>query len=240
LLKAAIQWARQFIEISEEQEKIIMESKKSLIFRNGKPWCKRGNPDFDIGQGSYDGAETCELIGLYILSELVKLNIDVGLYRDDGLAVTSATPKQVENIKKKISEIFRKNKLEVTIDANLKTVDFLDITMELQTDTFRPFIKPNTVPLYIHTQSNHPPTVIKNIPDAINKRLSKISCNETVFNEAAPAYQEALEKSGYIHKLKFDPEAGNPKSNGRNRKRKICWFNPPFNLNTKTNIGKYS
>ena len=115
----------------------------------------------------------------------------------------------VETIKKKISEIFRKNKLEATIDAHLKTVDFLDITMDLQNDTFQPFIKPNTVPLYINCQSNHPPSVLKNIPDAINKRLSKISCNETVFNAAAPAYQEALDKSGYIHKLKFDPEARN-------------------------------
>ena len=110
--------------------------------------------------------------------------------------------------------------------------------MELETDTFRPFIKPNTVPLYINFQSNHPPSVLRNIPDAINKRLSKISCNETVFNTAAPAYQDALEKSGFTHKLKFDPEARNPKNNSRNRKRNICWFNPPFNLNTKTNIGK--
>ena len=66
----------------------------------------------------------------------------------------SATPKMVETIKKNISEIVRKNKLEVTIDANLKTVVFLDITMDLQNDTFRPFIKPNTVPLYINCQSN--------------------------------------------------------------------------------------
>ena len=157
LLAAAIQWARKFVDISKEQEQIIMESKKSLIFRSGTPWCKKGDSDFDIGQGSYDGAESCELCGLYILFELEKLDIDVGLYRDDGLAVTSATPRQVEILKKKICEIFRKNKLEVTIDANLKTVDFLDITMELQTDTFRPFIKPNTVPLYVHCQSNHPP-----------------------------------------------------------------------------------
>ena len=109
---------------------------------------------------------------------MAKLNIDVGLYRDNGLASTSATPKMVKTIKKKISEIFRKNKLEVTIDANLKTVDFLDITMDLQNDTFQPFTKPNTVPLYINCQSNHPPCLLKNIPDAINKRLSKISCNE--------------------------------------------------------------
>ena len=101
LMKAAIAWAHQFVDISEEQENIIMEAKKSLIFKNGAPWCKKGNPEFDIGQGSFDGAESCELCGLYILMEIQKLQIDVGLYRDDGLVVTSASPRQVEIIKKK-------------------------------------------------------------------------------------------------------------------------------------------
>ena len=39
--------------------------------------------------GSYDGAEVCELVGLFILNELkneVKKE-DIGLYRDDGLLV---------------------------------------------------------------------------------------------------------------------------------------------------------
>jgi len=38
--------------------------------------------------GSYDGAETYELIGAYMLSLLApKLKHEVGLYRDDGIAV---------------------------------------------------------------------------------------------------------------------------------------------------------
>ena len=37
--------------------------------------------------GSYQGAEVCELVGLYILFELKSLEIDLGLYRDDGLGV---------------------------------------------------------------------------------------------------------------------------------------------------------
>ena len=100
-----------------------MEAKKYLIFKNGTTWCKKGNTEFDIGQGSFDGAESCELVGLYILREIQTLQIDVGIYRDDGLAVTSASPRQVEIIKKKISAIFSKFNLEVTIDANLKCVD---------------------------------------------------------------------------------------------------------------------
>ena len=43
--------------------------------------------------GSYDGAETCELIGKYILHKIKHIidHKDVGLYRDDGLAVVYVT-----------------------------------------------------------------------------------------------------------------------------------------------------
>ena len=37
--------------------------------------------------GAFDGAECCELIGLFILKDLANLEIDVGIYRDDGLCV---------------------------------------------------------------------------------------------------------------------------------------------------------
>ena len=49
-------------------------------------------------------------------------------------------------------------------------------------------------------------------------------------------YTEALKNSGYKNfELKFNPEKQTPK---QNRKRKIIWFNPPFNKNVSTNIGK--
>ena len=34
--------------------------------------------------GSYDGAETSELVGSFLLSQLQNLDINIGLYRDDG------------------------------------------------------------------------------------------------------------------------------------------------------------
>ena len=50
---------------------------------------------FDVTMGSYDGAETCELIGKYMLSLITaKFKDQVGLYRDDGLAVCKAMPKK--------------------------------------------------------------------------------------------------------------------------------------------------
>jgi hypothetical protein len=101
-------------------------------------------------------------------------------------------PRQIENIKKKICKIFTNNKLKITIEANLKTVDFLDITMDLKSDIHKPYMKPNNTTLYVCKESNHPPSITKNIPKSINIRLSSISSNEASFNEAVPAYQETL------------------------------------------------
>ena len=68
-----------------------------------------------------------------------------------------------------------------------------------------------------------------NIPAGVNKILSSISSDDKMFETAAPFYREALAKSGYEYELKFDPDAANPRSKARNRKRNILWNKPPFN-----------
>ena len=146
------------------------------------------NLDFDVTMGSYDGAETCELVGLYLLSQLQHININVGLYRDDGLATCKQPPRQTEKTKTEICKIFKDNGLKITIQVNLKTVDFLDITMDLQTGEYKPYMKPNNTRLYVHKQSSHPPNIIKNIPENINQRLSAISSNKNIFNQATKLY----------------------------------------------------
>ena len=45
-------------------------------------------------------------------------------------------------------------------------------------------MKPNNKLLYVHRLSNHPPALLKNIPQNINKRLTNISSTEQVFTEA--------------------------------------------------------
>ena len=58
--------------------------------------------------GSYDGAETCELVGLYMLSQLEQLGINIGLYRDDGLAICDKTPFETEISRKKSAKYSKK------------------------------------------------------------------------------------------------------------------------------------
>ena len=110
-----------------------------MLYVNGEPWAKKGEEVFDVGMGFFDGAEICEITGLYILEELVDLDINVGIYRDDGLAVCDLNPQGVERIKKKISAIFRKHALEITIDAKNNVWNSWTYTWTLNKKNLGPF-----------------------------------------------------------------------------------------------------
>ena len=58
------------------------------------------------------------------------------------------------------------------IKINLKITNFLDITRDLEKGTFEPFKKEDTF-IYIHISSNHPLSIIKQIPISIRCRLSE-------------------------------------------------------------------
>ena len=94
--------------------------------------------------GSFDGAETCDLVGLFILSELQKLNINLGLYRDDGLAISDLYYKETESLNKKICKVFNDNDLSIRIETNQKQVHLLDVTLNLNSGFFKPSIKENS------------------------------------------------------------------------------------------------
>ena len=49
---------------------------------------------FRRNNGKLRRTETCELVGSFLLSQLQGLNVNVGLYRDDGLAITNTTPRE--------------------------------------------------------------------------------------------------------------------------------------------------
>ena len=46
--------------------------------------------------GSFDEAETCELVGSMILTQISQLyDNSIGLYRDDGLAIFNKTSRKI-------------------------------------------------------------------------------------------------------------------------------------------------
>ena len=240
LLIKALDYASRFTKITQQDRHIIIHSKKSLLYHQNSPLPKKNSDSmFDVTMGSYDGAETCELIGVYMLSLIApKFKDEVGFYRDDGIAVCKATPREIEKTKQEVSNVFKSNGLKITIEANKKVLNFLDVTFDLSSGTYKPYMKPNNKLLYVHRLSNHPPTLLKNIPQNINKRLTNISSDEQVFNEAIAPYQQPLEESGYNFKLKFDPQAKQATRKSKARKRKITWYNPPWDNNVKTNLGR--
>ena len=138
-----------------------------------------------------------------------------------------------------LRKIFEHNGLKITIETNQKSINYLDVTLNLQTEKHQPYIKPGNIPSYINTKSNHPPSIIKAVPEGINKRLSQISSNEQLFNQATPVYQAALKRSGHTYQLKYNPDTRRSTTNNkRKRSRNITWFNPPFDASVKTNVGR--
>ena len=109
----------------------------------------------------------------------------IGLYRDDGLAAfKNASGPKNEKIKKDFQQIFKDNGLSIVIQCNMKTVDYLDITLNLNDGTYRPFRKPDDETNYIHVDSDHPPNIIKQLPISIEKRLSSLSSSKEIFDQS--------------------------------------------------------
>ena len=240
LLEKAIEFAETQTHIAPHIIQTIKNARKSLLFNEGVAWQKKTGLS-DVTQGGLDSCQVCELVGLYLLHQMREKfpALNFGLYRDDGLAVHKRIPgPQLERCKKDITGLFRNNGLEITISTGLKSVDFLDVTFNLTTETYQPYTKPNNELLYVNKQSNHPPTVLSQIPNSVNERLNNISSNETVFNDAKGKYERALEQSGYNTHLSYknDCQTQN-QSTRKNRKRQIIWYNPPYSLSLKTNFG---
>ena len=94
LLDETIQWAKQFVTITQKDEQLFHMARISFLYHNDTAFVKRSNPHFDVAMGSYDGAEVCELVGLFLLDKIFSAKIgmrreNTGLYRDDGISVVS-------------------------------------------------------------------------------------------------------------------------------------------------------
>ena len=85
--------------------------------------------------------------------------------------------------------------------------------------------------------SNHPEIIKKHLPKMIEKRLSTLSSSKEIFESSVQPYEAALRESGYNVSLSYVP-VQSVNSKIRKRCRKIIWFNPPFNITVRTNVGE--
>ena len=131
---------------------------------------------------------------------------DVGLYCDDGLGIfRNISRPEIVRKKKAIIKVFKKCGLSIVVDTNLKAVDFLDVTFDLDRDIYKPYQKPNDSPIYINKKSNHPPNILKQLAKSIAKCISETSSSEEIFNISIKIYSKALKESGFTDELKYSP-----------------------------------
>ena len=241
ILKKTFNWARTLVNIPSADEELVFMARKSFLFMNEQPWVKKENPTFDVTMGSYDGAEVAEFVGLFLLNELSHILCihDYALYRDDGICAVKGSRSDVDRIRKQIEKVFKNVGLKLELPKTpAKSVNFLDLNMNLTTGFHAPYRKPSNEPLFINKDSNHPPNIIKEIPRMVAKRLSNNSSNEHIFDNAKHPYIESLKRSGFENvELNYTPRPNKPKTKKSNTKN-VLYCNLPWNMAVKNNIGR--
>ena len=62
-----------------------------------------------------------------------------------------------------------------------------------------------------------------------------------MFDKTVHVYEKPLKNSGFNEKISYiekDEPSEQHRNNKKKRKHNIIWFNPPYSVNVKTNIGK--
>ena len=78
------------------------------------------------------------------------------------------------------------------MQCNLKILNYLDVTLNPNDGSYDPYRKPNEETHYIHVDSDHPPSIIKQLPLSIESRLSNLSSSEEIFQESVSYYEKCL------------------------------------------------
>ena len=68
----------------------------------------------------------------------------------------------------------------IEISSNLKIVNFLDVALYLNDNSYKPLGKVNAIPTYINVSSHHPSFIVKQILNAINIRINKLSFSKNI------------------------------------------------------------
>ena len=147
--------------------------------------------------------------GLFDVALLHKLSEkdereNLALYHDDALEIfKNDNELDSEKVKKHYCKLFIDHDLELTIQCNRKAVNFLDVILNLENLTYHPYLKDNHKIIYVNTESNHPPSKIKQLPTSIELILSQLSANEEMFKNSVRPCNEALGKAGHKHQMRY-------------------------------------
>ena len=138
-----------------------------------------------------------------------------------------------------MQKTFKDIGLEIAAESNLRIVNYLDVTLNLNNGSFKPYHKLDDIIQYVNKESNHLPSIITHLQVFIEKRLSNDSSDEKIFKEAAIYYEDTINKAGYISKLVYHIlSASNQENKNKNRQRTVIWFNPPYIKSVTTRTGQ--
>ena len=99
-------------------------------------------------------------------------------------------------------------------------MNFLDVTLDLRPGKYKPYNNPGNMPQYINVKSNHPPNIIKNLPECISRYINKLLSAKSIFHNSKDLHNNPRYKSGFKDKIKFNTGFNKNISGGKNRKRK--------------------
>ena len=120
LLMKALNLAKQNTYVADSTVNVIMISSKSILFLNQETWTKTAKSNFYTTMWSYCRAERSELVGICMFwllainpSTGVTDKENIGLYRDDGVAVTEGESRESDNLRKKVEKNVKEEKLTI-------------------------------------------------------------------------------------------------------------------------------
>lgn len=68
--------------------------------------------------------------------------------------------------------------LDVITECNMSILNYVNVIFNSNNDAYRHYKKTNNKTKYIRVDSDHPPSIIKQIPKSIGARLSSLSLSK--------------------------------------------------------------
>ena len=133
-----------------------MYTKQSLLLTYGTAWTKK-KIQMECLMSQWDhtmAPKRASLSGLTFYVSLLKKLSETKLAFTEmtyGLAAFRTIARKIEQIKKSICKVFNSNHLQITIEANKKVVNFLDVTSDLNKQSYMPLAPSPTTSHFTYT-----------------------------------------------------------------------------------------
>ena len=178
-----LQFAFSFVNITgDEEQYIILHAKKFLLYNTSEPQGKKTSTDliFMLPWAALT-AQSRELVGAYLQHRIEeKHGYQLWL-------VQRRRPWYNPGNQSKLRKISATALASMTLKSRLKptkkVVNFLDVRLFTSPMLNTGHNKRDNIRLYVNKKSNHPPRVIDNIPQSIDKRLSENLYGEESFKK---------------------------------------------------------